>query len=142
MNNNTALHRALKICIQAHRNQEDKAGVLYALHPIAVMSQMDTVDEKVVALLHDVIEDTSWTLQDLKNEGFSASVLRALTLLTKPSGADYSHYIARITTDHLARKVKMADLRHNMDASRVPLTIEAGNRLLKYNRALNFLKEI
>lgn len=142
MNNNTALHRALKICIQAHRNQEDKAGVLYALHPIAVMSQMATVDEKVVALLHDVMEDTSWTLQDLKNERFSDDVIQALVLLTKRPGSGYSNYIARIATDQLARRVKMADLRHNMDASRVQLTIKAGNRLLKYNRALNFLKDI
>lgn len=112
---------ALKIATKAHKGQIDKAGVPYIEHPKKVASFVHTPIEKVVALLHDVVEDTDYTFKDLQNEGVPAEAIEALRLLTHNENTDYIDYIDSIikSENKLAITVKMADLKHNMDISRL-----------------------
>ena len=105
--------RALEIAWNAHKGQTDKAGNPYIRHPLTVAGKMDTEEEIAVALLHDVVEDTEVTLNDLEKEGFPEAVLEALRLLTHSPEEDYFTYIRRLKENPLARKVKLADLDHN-----------------------------
>ncbi len=111
--------KALKIATEAHKGQKDKGGQDYILHPIAVASYMDTDNEKTVAYLHDVLEDTIFTLDDLKKYGFPIEVLSALTVLTKDKTISYQKYIENVNKNKIAKKVKVADLLHNLDISRI-----------------------
>lgn len=113
------LNKALEIAYNAHLGQTDKAGVPYILHPMRVALHCLTEDEKIVALLHDVVEDTSITMEDLKTEGFSDEVISALCCLTKVKGEDYKTFIERVATNKLATQVKIQDLKDNMDVSRL-----------------------
>ena len=110
---------ALKIATEAHKGQVDKAGIPYINHPLTVASLVDTEEEKIVALLHDTIEDTNITEQDLLNYGFSNKIVKAVKLLTHNKNVPYMDYIAKIKDNELARKVKIADLTHNSDLSRL-----------------------
>lgn len=110
--------KAVKIAFAAHAGQYDQAGYPYFLHPYHLAEQMTDEDSTVVALLHDVIEDTDVTLEDLRLEGFSESILVALTLLTHKKGVPYLDYVDKIKDNPLARRVKIADLRHNTDTTR------------------------
>ena len=110
---------ALKIATEAHKGQVDKAGVPYINHPLTVASLVDTEEEKIVALLHDTIEDTNITEQDLLNYGFSNKIVEAVKLLTHNKNVPYMVYVAKIKDNELARKVKIADLTHNSDLSRL-----------------------
>ena len=103
----------LRFVEEVHHGQYDKLGVPYVLHPVAVAEQMTTEKEILVALLHDVVEDTSVTLDDLRDRGYSDEVVAAVDILTRRSGEPYSTYIERVSTNELARRVKLADLRHN-----------------------------
>lgn len=126
---------------QAHHGQKRKNGLPYLLHPFRVMLRMKTEEEMIVAILHDVIEDTAVTLGDLKAEGFSDDLLAALDLLTKKRGQTYDEYISAISRNSLARAVKIEDLEDNMNLSELP---EVGEkelaRLRKYRKALLQLK--
>mgnify|MGYP000015291418 FL=1 len=113
------LNKALDIAYKAHLGQIDKAGAPYILHPMRVVLHCQTEDEKIVALLHDVVEDTPITLEELKTQGFSDDVLAALKCLTKIKGEDYQTFIQRVATNPLAVKVKIQDLKDNMDLSRL-----------------------
>lgn len=113
------LNKALGIAYKAHWEQTDKAGAPYILHPMRVALRCQTEDEKIVALLHDVVEDTPITLEELKAQGFSDKVLSALKCLTKIKGEDYQTFIQRVATNPLAVKVKIQDLEDNMDLSRL-----------------------
>ena len=104
------LNKALDIAYKAHLGQTDKAGAPYILHPMRVALHCQTEDEKIVALLHDVVEDTPITLEELKAQGFSDDVLAALKCLTKIKGEDYQIFIQRVATNPLAVKVKIQDL--------------------------------
>jgi (p)ppGpp synthase/HD superfamily hydrolase len=106
-------NKALKLASNAHAGQIDKAGMPYILHPYYVASQMETEDETVVALLHDVVEDTELTIDDLKAEGFVDHIIQAISLLTKTSDTDYNDYIEKISINKIATKVKIADMKHN-----------------------------
>jgi (p)ppGpp synthase/HD superfamily hydrolase len=136
------LERALEIAADAYADQTDKAGEPYVLHPIRLMQQMDTTDERIVALLHDVLEDSDWELTDLRDEGFSARVVDAVDNLTKPADADYDAYVDNLAADSLAATVKQADLEDNLDLTRLDsLDEDATDRIEKYHRNWRRLQE-
>ena len=114
--------KALKICFNAHKDQVDKTGMPYVFHPFHLAETMDTEDEVCVALLHDTVEDTSVTFEELIKEGFNETIINALKLLTHNDDTPYMEYVARIKENPLARKVKIADLYHNSDLTRLDLT--------------------
>ena len=109
---------ALNIAYKAHEGQMDKAGYPYIFHPYHLAEQMHTEDEVVLALLHDVVEDTAVTIKDLRQAGVKENVLEALALLTHAKDVPYADYIAAIKRNKLARAVKLADLMHNCDVTR------------------------
>ena len=121
---------ALSIVRQAHEGQLDKAGADYIEHPIYVASQVDTEEEKAVALLHDVIEDSPVSAEELLIAGLPVEVVIAVKLLTKKPMQDYQAYLETVKTNPLARVVKLADLKHNSDLSRLPsITVKDRERL-------------
>ncbi len=132
--------KALKLCFEAHKDQLDKSSLPYVFHPFHLAEQMDTEEATVVALLHDVVEDTNYTLEDLKNMGFSEAVISAIALLTHEEGAEYMDYVKKIKCNEIARKVKLADLKHNSDLSRLDIVDEkALKRREKYLKAIELL---
>lgn len=135
--------KALAIAQVAHQGQKDKGGVPYIQHPLAVASKMDTEDEVIVALLHDVVEDSEYTFEDLEKEGFSDHVIDALKLLTHDPKVPYMDYIRNLKDNKLARKVKLADLNHNSQLSRLnhEPTMADLKRLKKYEAAKQLLNE-
>lgn len=110
---------AMEIAYTAHHGQKDKGGMPYIFHPYHLAEQMDTETEITAALLHDVVEDTEWTLEELEQAGISQEVLKVLALLTHPRGMPYMDYIRRLLPDPTARKIKLADIRHNGDFTRL-----------------------
>lgn len=137
----TPLERAITIASKAHSNQKDKAGCEYILHPLRLMLQMKTQDEKIIAILHDVIEDSNYTIQDLRHEGFEEGILNPLKLLTRDNKkVTYEDYIKKIKTDPVATKIKIVDLEDNMNLTRIKNLKETDLlRFKKYNRAWHFL---
>jgi (p)ppGpp synthase/HD superfamily hydrolase len=135
------LERAIEIAVQAHKGASDKGGSPYILHPLAVMHNLDTDDEKIVGVLHDVVEDTQWTFEKLLDEGFSVTVVDALRSVTKQEGGeDYFDFIQRAKKNPLGRKVKIADIQHNMDVTRIKVISDKdATRLNKYKKALEIL---
>ena len=131
---------ALSIARKAHEGQLDKAGVDYIEHPIYVASQVDTEEEKAVALLHDVIEDSLVSAEGLLQAGLPETVVTAVQVLTKKKEQDYQTYLETVKKNPLARVVKLADLKHNSDLSRLSsITEKDRERLKKYKKALDFL---
>ena len=134
--------KALKLCFEAHKEQVDKSGLPYVFHPFHLAEQMRTEETTVVALLHDVIEDTFYTREDLEKMGFSEAVLAALTLLTHEEGVDYMDYVRAIKENPIARAVKLADLEHNSDLTRMDAVDgKTLARREKYLRAKALLEE-
>ena len=132
--------KAMRLCFKAHRDQVDKSGLPYVFHPFHVAEQMTTEETTVVALLHDVIEDTDYTLADIAAMGFPQPVLDALNLLTHDDRVPYMTYVAAIKSDPIARAVKLADLRHNSDLSRLDqIDDKALERVQKYRSAIRLL---
>jgi (p)ppGpp synthase/HD superfamily hydrolase len=130
------LENAIQLAVQAHRGQKDKAGAPYILHPVRVMLRMGTDIEMMAAVLHDVLEDTQYTLLDLQQAGYPQRVLEALDCLTRRENETYEEFIERVKTNPLARKVKIADLEDNMDIRRISDPQEKDmERLKKYRRA-------
>ena len=109
---------AMRIAYDAHHGTMDKSGAPYVFHPFTVAESMDDEISTAVALLHDVVEDTDITFDDLRGKGIPESVIVPLRLLTHEKGTDYMEYIRSIGTDPIATKVKLADLSHNMDVTR------------------------
>ncbi len=137
------LEKAVAIATKAHEGQVDKAGQPYITHPIRVMESCSTEEEKICAVLHDVIEDTDITLEDLRAEGFSEEILTALSLVTKKEGEDYDAFIERICVDPLAIRVKLADLKDNMNLDRLSHpTDKDRERVIKYQKAYKRLSEV
>ena len=131
---------ALSIARQAHEGQLDKAGVDYIEHPIYVASQVDTEEEKAVALLHDVIEDSPFTAEELLLAGLLETVVTAVQILSKKKGQDYQTYLENVKSNSLARVVKLADLKHNSDLSRLSsVTDKDLERFEKYKKAIDYL---
>lgn len=132
---------ALRLCFESHKDQTDKSGVPYVFHPFHLAEQMVDENTTIVALLHDVIEDTECTLDDLKNMGFSDDILSAIALMTHADGVPYMEYVALIKTNPIARAVKLADLRHNSDISRLDnVTDRDRERVEKYKKAIVLLE--
>ena len=137
------LARAIEIAASAHKNQADKGGSPYILHPIRVMMSLDTQDEKIVGILHDVIEDSDvWNFERLKEEGFEENILSALKSVTKLSeDEDYQQFIKRAGQNEIGRNVKIADIKDNLDVTRIGALNEKDLlRINKYKEALLFLE--
>jgi (p)ppGpp synthase/HD superfamily hydrolase len=130
------LQRALEIAVAAHKGQMRKNGEAYVLHPLRMMLRMECDSARIVALLHDVVENSAWTLEELRREGFSKEVVEALRLLTRSEDMAYRRYIERVAEDPLARRVKLADLEDNMDLDQLPRVRKKDfDRVRKYHRA-------
>lgn len=131
---------AMRVCFAAHREQLDKAGLPYVLHPLHVAESMNDELSTVCALLHDVVEDTDITLTALGEMGFPSPVLDVLALLTRQEDVPYMDYIKKIATNPVARQVKLADLAHNCDLSRLDIIDEVAlTRREKYLDAIELL---
>lgn len=136
MNN---LNQAISIAAIAHINQVDKAGEPYIFHPLKVMFQMESEEEQIVAVLHDVVEDTDVTSENL-DLLFTSDVFEALDAITKRKDEVYQDYIERVAKNEIATAVKIADLLHNLDRNRIPYPEAVDNRRYgKYETALTFL---
>ncbi len=134
--------RAMALCFEAHKEQKDKSGMPYVFHPFHLAEEMETEDETVAALLHDVAEDTDITLEEIREMGFSEAVMEALRLLTHEPGTPYMEYVRKIKENPVARAVKQADLKHNSDLTRLDNVDEkALKRVEKYKEALKILEE-
>ncbi len=137
-----SLEDAIALAVSAHRGQQDKVGQPYVLHPLRVMLCCETETARIVAILHDVIEDTPHTLAELRALGYSEEVLQALDCLTRRAGESYEAFIQRVKGNALARRVKLADLADNMDIRRLPaLSANDVERLRRYQRAWRALRE-
>ncbi len=133
--------KAIKLCFVAHKDQVDKSDLPYVFHPFHLAEQMKTEDTAVVALLHDVVEDTDYTLDDLRGMDYPPQVIEALGLLTHDKTVPYLEYVAAIKENPIARAVKLADLRHNSDMSRLDYVDEkVERRIQKYAEAIKLLE--
>jgi (p)ppGpp synthase/HD superfamily hydrolase len=137
LSTNERLERAIQIAVEAHKGQLDKSGKPYILHPLRVMLRMSTPEQMMAAVLHDVVEDTPWTLDQLRDEGLPENVLEAVDCLSHREGESYDQFVERLLPHPIARKVKLADLEDNMDIRRLSGTLSAKdieriNKYLKY----------
>lgn len=132
--------KALKLCFEAHKDQVDKSDMPYVFHPFHLAEQMETEDTVITALLHDVVEDTDYTIDDLIEMGFSDNVISALKLLTHEPGIPYMDYVKKIKENPVAKAVKLKDLAHNSDLTRLDYVDDkARKRVKKYQRAIALL---
>ncbi len=135
------LEKAIEIAKIAHANQIDKAEKPYIHHLIRVMDSGKTEVEKICGVLHDLIEDTDWTFDDLKNEGFSDEIITIIDCVTKRENEDYSSFIERVKQNPIAVKIKINDLKDNMDITRLEkIDTKDIERLNKYLNAYHYLK--
>ena len=138
----TELETALQIALTAHKEQVDKGGHPYILHPLRLMHNVDSIEEKIVAVLHDVVEDTNVSFSDLESAGIPEVCIKALKFLTHDKNVPYMDYIKEIATDQIAKAVKLADLMDNSDLSRLKeVTEKDKERLKKYRIAIAFLDQ-
>lgn len=134
--------KAMRLCFERHREQVDKCGVPYPFHPFHVAESMTDEKTTCVALLHDILEDTPTTAAELRSMGFPADVVQAIERMTHAETVPYLDYVASLKTDPLARAVKIADLTHNADLSRLDVVTEKDvARAEKYKAALKLLTE-
>ena len=131
---------ALELAVEKHKNQTDKAGNPYILHPLHVMENVNSKEGKIVAILHDIIEDTDITEDYLLKIGLSKRIVDAVVALTRSEDMDYQEYIKNLSSNSLAKEVKLADLEHNMDLKRLPTLEEKDlERNRKYQIAYHYL---
>ena len=131
---------ALELAVEKHKNQTDKAGNPYILHPLHVMENVNSKEGKIVAILHDIIEDTDITENYLLKIGLSKRIVDAVVALTRSEDMDYQEYIKNLSSNPLAKEVKLADLEHNMDLNRLPTLEEKDlERNRKYQIAYHYL---
>ena len=134
--------KALLLCFEAHKEQKDKSGLPYVFHPFHLAEQTTDEATTVVALLHDIVEDTDYTLTDLAAMGFGEAVLDAIALMTHDDDTPYMDYVARIKENPIAKAVKLADLAHNSDITRMDTITEQDlARVEKYRQAMALLTE-
>lgn len=134
--------KALKLCFEAHKEQVDKSGMPYVFHPFHLAEQMKTEESTIVALLHDLVEDTEYTINDLTSMGFGKDITNAIALLTHADGVEYMDYVRAIKENPIAKAVKLADLKHNSDLSRLDdINEKALQRKEKYQKAIALLEE-
>lgn len=139
------LERAIQIAVEAHTGATDKGGNPYILHPLRVMLALGSEDERIVGVLHDVVEDCAdqgWTFERLETEGFSKRVLSGLRAVTKMDGeTDYQAFVHRAANDPIGRRVKIADITDNLDVTRIPeITDKDLVRISRYKKALSYLE--
>lgn len=139
----TLLEKAIALALRAHSGQSDLYGQPYILHPLFLMQQMDTEAERIAAVLHDVVEDSDVTLDDLRAAGFPAEAIEAVRLMTHDkTESSYEEYVAALKPNPIARKVKLADLQHNMDIRRMDrVRPKDVDRLQRYRQAWETLNE-
>lgn len=136
------MEKAILIAAQAHLGQHDKGGAPYILHPLRMMMRMESEAAMMAAVLHDVVEDSDWTLEQLRDEGFSEEVLQAVDCLTNRDGEGYDEFIARVRANAIASQVKIADLEDNMNVKRIgEMTPKDLARIDKYHRAWRALTQ-
>ena len=136
------LDTAVIIAAQAHQGQKDRYGVNYILHPLRVMLRFESETEMIVAILHDVIEKTEWTLKKLREQGFNDTVLKAVNLLTRQDEQPYMEYIEKLKGNRIARRVKIADIEDNMNPRRMgTLSDENLEKLARLHKAWIILKQ-
>lgn len=136
----STIERAIALAALAHVGQVDKAGAPYILHPLRVMLRLEGMEERIVAVLHDVVEDSDWTLERLRNEGFSEIILQAIDAVSRRPDEDYNEFIVRASKNSIGRRVKLADLEDNSDLSRLTeVTDRDLARLRKYQRGIAIL---
>ena len=129
------LELAIEVAIEGHKGRKDRYGEPYILHPLRVMMKMNTREEKITAVLHDIIEDTDMTLDELRKKGFPENILTAIDCLSKREGEEYEAYIERARSNPIALRVKIADLEDNMDLRRIKtMTLKDVDRLSKYRK--------
>jgi hypothetical protein len=133
--------KAMQISFEVHKNQKDKSGMPYFIHPLHLAEQMETEAEICTALLHDVVEDGDYSIEDLKKAGFPEEITDAVQLLTRREDEDYFDYVARVRQNPIARRVKLVDLTHNSDLSRIDNPSEKDRiRAKKYHKAMEILQ--
>ena len=138
----STVERAVAIVAQAHEGQTDKAGSVYLLHPLRLMLLAQSDKERIVAVFHDVVEDSEWTWEGLRAEGFSEAVLAAVDSVTRRDGETYEDLVRRAGENPIGRRVKLADLRDNCDLGRISNPSEKDlARVAKYRRAISWLKQ-
>ena len=134
------LERAIEIAARTHAGQTDKGGAPYILHPLRVMLRVAPGAQQIVAVLHDVVEDSDVTFEDLEREGFAAEVISGLRSVTKVAGESYEDFVARAARDPVGKAVKLADLMENSDLSRIAEPSQKDlERVEKYGRAIAYL---
>jgi len=136
------IEKSLEIALKAYAGQTDKAGKPYILHPLRLMAKMETEEEMCVALLHDVIEDSDFTAENLINNGIPANVVNAVQYLTKNTGENYDAFIDRVLENKLAAKIKLADIEDNINVLRLNTVTEKDlQRIAKYHKAWHKIKQ-
>jgi (p)ppGpp synthase/HD superfamily hydrolase len=140
----STLERAIIIAAEAHAGQVDKAGAPYVLHPLRMMLRVSSTDERIVAVLHDVVEDCpGWTFDRFRSEGFSEHIIQALQSVTKRDGEGYEAFVRRAATNAIGRRVKLVDLHDNSDLSRIAMPSERDfRRIEKYCRAIDLINQL
>lgn len=134
------LTQAIQLAAAAHQGQTDKAGQPYILHPLRVMLALEREEDRIVAVLHDVVEDTEISASDLRNKGFSETVIEAVLALTRGHGETYDSFIARCVINDIARRVKLADIDDNMRPDRVEAAKLDSSLLERYRKARSTLE--
>lgn len=135
------LDKAILIAVQAHNGQKDRYGVNYILHPLRVMLRFESETKMIVAILHDVVEKTDWTLEKLREQGFNDTVLDAVNLLTRQGQQPYMEYIENLKDNNIARKVKIADIEDNMNPQKMDkLSNKNFEKLARLHKAWIILK--
>lgn len=137
------LEKAIEIAARAHRDQRDKNGAPYILHPLRIMVRMPSLETMTIAVLHDVVEDSDITLDDLRREGFGEAIVAGVDCLTRRPREDYADYIERVKQNPLAVQVKLGDLEDNMNLQRLDRLQESDfKRVMKYHDTFQMLKSI
>jgi len=137
-----SLEDAISLAAEAHRGQKDKANAPYILHPLRVMLRMETETDRIIAVLHDVVEDSGVTVRDPQKAGYSAEIVEAIKYLTRSKGEEYEQFIERVKGNTLAVKIKIADLEDNLNFERIKEPNEDDlRRYEKYRRALARLRK-
>jgi (p)ppGpp synthase/HD superfamily hydrolase len=140
---NNQVYKALLMAMEAHKGQVDKAGIDYINHPVWIALQLEEDDEKIIALLHDVLEDSDFIEDDLVAAGFSPVIIHTIKILTRKKNEDYFKYIDRISKDYWAIKIKLLDLKHNADLNRLKEVTEKDyQRMEKYQKAIEILQGV
>lgn len=139
----STLERAIAIAAQAHAGQTDKAGAPYVLHPLRLMMRLASTEERIVAVLHDVVEDSTVTFVELEKEGFAIEILEALKSVTRQAEESYDEFVLRAAANPIGRRVKLADLEDNCDLSRLSAPTERDHaRIEKYQRAIETIRSL